>query len=307
MPLRSYDPAIARWTTIDPVTHHSQSTYTGYDNNPVFWADPSGADVEQIAGGTRYTGVDAQNMFRQLQSQFGGSSNNSDSSSGNSNSSGTDSGSSSTNGNGDSDSGGDNPCYRCDLEFKIALYNVKIDIARLQGADKAEIRKLIRRRGAYMAMLSDHKVSDLVAPKDPLGIVLHFGTLGILSKWGVGLSALRNTGKYANYGFRSLDNIADVSGRSGLYIFDDATRGLQPYVGISQDLATRLTTHFNAGRIGGQIYFKPLTGSRTFLEVSETIMINNLGGLRGTANMRLPVSMFRNNKLGLGISNYIPK
>jgi RHS repeat-associated protein len=44
MPLRQYDPAIARWTSIDPVTHYSMSTYTAFDNNPVFWADPSGAD-----------------------------------------------------------------------------------------------------------------------------------------------------------------------------------------------------------------------------------------------------------------------
>jgi hypothetical protein len=30
---------------IDPVTHHSQSPYTAFDNNPVFWADPDGADT----------------------------------------------------------------------------------------------------------------------------------------------------------------------------------------------------------------------------------------------------------------------
>ncbi len=44
MDVRSYDPAIARWTAIDPVTHHSLSTYNAFDNNPVFYADPSGAD-----------------------------------------------------------------------------------------------------------------------------------------------------------------------------------------------------------------------------------------------------------------------
>jgi len=32
-----------------PVTHHSMSTYTAFDNNPIFWADPSGADAEQDA------------------------------------------------------------------------------------------------------------------------------------------------------------------------------------------------------------------------------------------------------------------
>ena len=44
MDLRQYDPAIARWTSIDPVTHWSMSTYTAFDNNPVYWADPSGAN-----------------------------------------------------------------------------------------------------------------------------------------------------------------------------------------------------------------------------------------------------------------------
>ncbi len=42
--MRQYDPAIARWTSTDPVTHYSASTYNAFDNNPVFFADPSGAD-----------------------------------------------------------------------------------------------------------------------------------------------------------------------------------------------------------------------------------------------------------------------
>jgi len=46
MALRHYDPAIARWVGIDPITHHSMSPYTAFDNNPVFWADPSGADAK---------------------------------------------------------------------------------------------------------------------------------------------------------------------------------------------------------------------------------------------------------------------
>ncbi len=45
MEVRSYDPAIARFTGIDPVTHHSMSTYTAFDNNPVYFANPSGADA----------------------------------------------------------------------------------------------------------------------------------------------------------------------------------------------------------------------------------------------------------------------
>jgi RHS repeat-associated protein len=46
MDLRSYDPAIGRFNGIDPITHHSQGTSVAFDNNPVFWADPSGADAQ---------------------------------------------------------------------------------------------------------------------------------------------------------------------------------------------------------------------------------------------------------------------
>src|SRR5690554_6670890 len=45
MDMRQYDPAIARWVVHDPVIHHSMSPYNAFDNNPVFWADPSGADA----------------------------------------------------------------------------------------------------------------------------------------------------------------------------------------------------------------------------------------------------------------------
>ncbi len=45
MEVRQYDPAIARFTGIDPVTHHSMSTYTAFDNNPVYFADPAGANA----------------------------------------------------------------------------------------------------------------------------------------------------------------------------------------------------------------------------------------------------------------------
>jgi RHS repeat-associated protein len=43
--LRQYDPAIGRWTSMDPVTHFEQSPYVAFDNNPVFWTDPDGADT----------------------------------------------------------------------------------------------------------------------------------------------------------------------------------------------------------------------------------------------------------------------
>ena len=44
MGVRSYDPAIARFTSMDPITHWDNSPYVSFDNNPVFWADPSGAN-----------------------------------------------------------------------------------------------------------------------------------------------------------------------------------------------------------------------------------------------------------------------
>ena len=47
MDMRQYDPAIARWVVQDPVIHHDFSPYNAFDNNPVFWADPSGADSER--------------------------------------------------------------------------------------------------------------------------------------------------------------------------------------------------------------------------------------------------------------------
>jgi RHS repeat-associated protein len=72
MDLRQYDPAIARWTAIDPIDHVSQSTYNGFDNNPIYWADPSGAAVEEIEGGVRYTGEHAKLAFGALQKQYGG-------------------------------------------------------------------------------------------------------------------------------------------------------------------------------------------------------------------------------------------
>jgi RHS repeat-associated protein len=50
MDMRMFDNAIARWVVLDPVVHHGQTPYNGFDGNPVYWADPSGAD------GTNYSG-----------------------------------------------------------------------------------------------------------------------------------------------------------------------------------------------------------------------------------------------------------
>jgi len=50
------------------VTHYEYSTYNAFDNNPVFWADPSGADA------TTYTGDAAVEFGKRLQEYYGASS-----------------------------------------------------------------------------------------------------------------------------------------------------------------------------------------------------------------------------------------
>ena len=46
MDMRQLDPAIGRWVVQDPVVHHEFSPYSAFDNNPVYWSDPSGADSQ---------------------------------------------------------------------------------------------------------------------------------------------------------------------------------------------------------------------------------------------------------------------
>lgn len=69
MDLRQLDPAIGRWTVMDPVIHHDYSPYSAFDNNPVYWSDPSGADATSFinslwnksgSGLTSYTLEDGQ-------------------------------------------------------------------------------------------------------------------------------------------------------------------------------------------------------------------------------------------------------
>ena len=48
MEFRNYDPAIGRFNSIDPIVHFDYSTYSAFDNNPIFYADPSGADSESF-------------------------------------------------------------------------------------------------------------------------------------------------------------------------------------------------------------------------------------------------------------------
>ncbi|MGI9527471.1 MAG: RHS repeat domain-containing protein [Weeksellaceae bacterium] len=48
MDMRQYDPALGRWMVLDPLIHHSMSPYNAFDNNPIVFADPSGADATKL-------------------------------------------------------------------------------------------------------------------------------------------------------------------------------------------------------------------------------------------------------------------
>jgi len=62
---------MGRWVVQDPVIHHDYSPYSAFDNNPVYWSDPSGADSQlykdkngNVVAGS-FDGQDAQNLFNQ--------------------------------------------------------------------------------------------------------------------------------------------------------------------------------------------------------------------------------------------------
>lgn len=63
MDWRHYDPAIARWVCTDPVIHHSTSPYSAFENNPLYWSDPSGLAVTTVGDETTFTGADALSFF----------------------------------------------------------------------------------------------------------------------------------------------------------------------------------------------------------------------------------------------------
>ncbi|NHN28172.1 RHS repeat-associated core domain-containing protein, partial [Flavobacterium jejuense] len=78
---RNYDPALGRWMNIDPLAEKFNN-YTPYSytlNSPVIFVDPDGMDVKEYSWGASYTGTDAQNLIRDLQTQMSSSNNSEDS------------------------------------------------------------------------------------------------------------------------------------------------------------------------------------------------------------------------------------
>ncbi len=43
---RQLDTRLGRWLSTDPITHAMYSPYSAFDNNPIYYVDPSGADSE---------------------------------------------------------------------------------------------------------------------------------------------------------------------------------------------------------------------------------------------------------------------
>lgn len=73
MNMRNYDPAIGRWIVQDPVVHHDFSPYNAFDNNPIYWADPSGADGEHYNWDTGHyeNSTGNQVSWNQVQQEYG--------------------------------------------------------------------------------------------------------------------------------------------------------------------------------------------------------------------------------------------
>ncbi|WP_338356624.1 RHS repeat-associated core domain-containing protein [Yeosuana marina] len=69
---RQYDSRIARWTSIDPITHHQMSQYQSYDNNPLYWTDSRGSSTDSTTvkkNSANHSNVPQRNKFNTGETQ----------------------------------------------------------------------------------------------------------------------------------------------------------------------------------------------------------------------------------------------
>jgi RHS repeat-associated protein len=62
---RTIDVRIGRWWSLDPITHEFQSPYCTFDNNPIYYKDPSGADGEDPQSHTVQKGETLTSIAKQ--------------------------------------------------------------------------------------------------------------------------------------------------------------------------------------------------------------------------------------------------
>ncbi|MFC7339374.1 RHS repeat-associated core domain-containing protein [Haloferula chungangensis] len=81
-------------------------------------------------------------------------------------------------------------------------------------------------------------------------------------------------------------NVVGGSGRQGIYVFKDASRGMRSYVGQARNLGNRLGQHGRGGRIGSRPKTYTVRGNQRALDSAEQQMIDQMGGVRALANKR---------------------
>ena len=114
---------------------------------------------------------------------------------------------------------------------------------------------------------------------------------GVGEVTGTGLSlAIGGGGTQLIRGGRAL-NLVGGRGRQGIYVFDDATRGMRQYVGQSNNIGRRLGQH--GARVGSKPRTYTVRGNRQALDSAEQQMIERLGGVPNLANRRNQIGAAR--------------
>lgn len=67
---RQYDPRLGRWLTMDPVMHHHFTPYSAYDNKPIIFPDPTGADIPVQFTDEQMKNVDENGVPKDVQALF---------------------------------------------------------------------------------------------------------------------------------------------------------------------------------------------------------------------------------------------